>query len=84
MFGPELQRQYRQLSDGVTWGLRSTLLRSSRRDDNASSHEALGAYAVWGPVAQAHTNTVGIAVMALFLLPAVWLLLFSGRTQPRG
>jgi len=45
---------------------------------------ALGAYAVWGPVAEVHGNTVGVAVMALFLLPAVWLLLFSGRTQPRG
>lgn len=42
---------------------------------------ALGAYFAWGFVTEAHGNTVGVAVMALFLLPAVWLL-FSGRTQP--
>lgn len=42
---------------------------------------ALGAYFAWGLVTEAHGNTVGVAVMALFLLPAV-ILLFSGRTQP--
>lgn len=39
---------------------------------------ALAAYGVWGPVAQFHGNTVGVAAMAAFLLPAVWLLLRRG------
>lgn len=39
---------------------------------------ALGAYGVWGTVAEYQGNTVGVAAMAVLLLPAVLLLLRRG------
>lgn len=44
---------------------------------------ALAAYVAWGSVAQVYGNTVGVAVMALALLPAV-VIVFSGKTQRDG
>ncbi|MGH3434711.1 MAG: MFS transporter [Thermocrispum sp.] len=38
-----------------------------------SGFAALGAYGVWGAVTEHQGNTVGVAAMAVLVLPAVWL-----------
>lgn len=69
-----------RLQDSVAGPARATVTSVANL---GAGFSALAAYAAWGAVAQYHGNTAGVAVMALAVLPAVWLLLrpFSGAAQ---